>query len=492
MFEMRTNRKFRLSRPIGRESHQIAIARALMKVFRGETKRLIINIPPRYAKTEFLIHFVAYSLAIYPDCNFLYTSYAQSLAAKQTAIIRDIISSRFFNDLFHVKLNPQIRSKSDFETIAGGSVYAAGIGGQVVGRGGGIKYCTRFGGALLIDDAHKPSEAPSDVQRQAAIDWYESSMQGRRNDGPKTPMICIGQRVHEADLCNYLAQKKYEKWDVLSIPALDNQKHALDPETHTAEWLLNEQDTNPYIFAAQYQQNPQPAGGCLWKREWFLCLFNEPKIIGAFMTVDTAETDKSYNDATVFSLFGIYKVAHHGNEIENMYALHWLDCWELRVEPNELEDCLIQFYTDALGRKIPIWGIAIEKKSTGVTLFSIIKNIQGLKIIEINRTKVSGSKTTRYIEVQPILTRKLVTLPANAKHTEMCIKHCEKITANDSHRYDDIADTLYDGIKIGLIDMTIINLFIKSQQSNQEAIAAKVSSANQKIKQLKEARSWRL
>ncbi len=30
-----------------------------------------------------------------------------------------------------------------------------------------------------------------------------------------------------------------------------------------------------------------------------------------------------------------------------------------------------------------------------------------------------------------------------------------KITANDSHRWDDIADTLYDAVKISLIDKTL-------------------------------------
>src|ERR1700730_3437518 len=91
-FKLRTGHDFELSEPDGRESHYITICRELMKVFNGETTRLIINVPPRYGKTELLIHFVAWALARYPDSNFIYVSYAHSLAKKQTQTIRNIIN----------------------------------------------------------------------------------------------------------------------------------------------------------------------------------------------------------------------------------------------------------------------------------------------------------------------------------------------------------------------------------------------------------------
>jgi hypothetical protein len=47
-YRLRTGRLFELSEPPGRESHFITICRELTKVARGETKRLIINVPPRY------------------------------------------------------------------------------------------------------------------------------------------------------------------------------------------------------------------------------------------------------------------------------------------------------------------------------------------------------------------------------------------------------------------------------------------------------------
>ena len=38
----------------------------------------------------------------------------------------------------------------------------------------------------------------------------------------------------------------------------------------------------------------------------------EPNVLYSFITADTAETSKSYNDATVFSFWGIYEIESYG------------------------------------------------------------------------------------------------------------------------------------------------------------------------------------
>ena len=90
-YKLRCHRLFMLSDPIGRESHYISISKALTKVLDGEISRLIINVPPRYGKTEMLIHFVSWALAIYPDSNFLYVSYNLELAIEQTESMKNIV-----------------------------------------------------------------------------------------------------------------------------------------------------------------------------------------------------------------------------------------------------------------------------------------------------------------------------------------------------------------------------------------------------------------
>src|SRR5258708_14292300 len=185
-YKIRTGRDFELSKPEGRESHFITIARNLTQVFYGEILKNIIKIPPRYGKTELLIHFVAWCLAHYPDCNFIYTSYAHSLAKKQTQTVREIISLPAYRKLFGVTISESSSDLDNFETDQGGSVYAVGAGGTITGRGAGIKGVKRFGGAFLIDDIHKPDEAQSDTIREGINEWFYNTAQSRINS-PITP-----------------------------------------------------------------------------------------------------------------------------------------------------------------------------------------------------------------------------------------------------------------------------------------------------------------
>lgn len=453
-YYLRTGRRFDLSQPIGRESHYLTICRALVRVMKGETKRLMINVPPRYGKTELLIEFVAWALSQFPDSNFLYVSYSLGLAKKQTKTIRQIVGMNEYRDIFDVSLSDDTSAQGNFETSMGGSVYAAGADGEITGRGAGIKGCNRFGGCIVIDDIHKPSEVSSDTMRTSVNEWYFNTLQSRLNDPENTPIIFIGQRLHEDDLAANLI--KTGNWDTIIIPALDGAGNALHPEMHSITMLRNMQETMPYVFSSQYQQDPLPAGGGIFKPEWFYQMDDEPNLIATFITADTAETSKDYNDATVFSFFGIYKIAH-GDMESDILALHWIDCLELRIEPKDLEKEFLAFYASCMRHKIKPRIAAIEKKSTGVTLNSILKNIRGLTVMDIERTKTSGNKTTRFLEIQPIIASKQVSLPKEGKHTVMVLEHMRKITANDSHRHDDIADTLYDGVKLGIIDNIILS-----------------------------------
>lgn len=492
-FKLRTGKNFDLSKPTARECHFISICRELTRVFNGELDLLVVNVAPRYGKTELLIHFVAWCMARYPDCNFLYTSTTHNLAATQSEIIRDVIMLREYRDLFFVDIKKSSKAKFDFKTTENGGVYAAGLDGTIIGRGAGIRSAKRFGGAILIDDAHKESEVCSDVVRQGVIDRYEGTLASRRNDGFKTPIIAIGQSLHEADLMAHLREMvrkdKTGRKKLLSLPSLDAVNNALYPEVHTTEQLLEMKETTPYIFAAQHQQNPQPAGGGLFKKVWFPTLTNEPDIFAGFITADTAETEKEYNDATVFSFWGVYKIKH-GDLETDMYGLHWIDCVELHVEPKDLKNEFMQFYYTCMRHKVKPSLAAIEKKSTGTTLSSSLEDIPGLQILKIDRTRASGSKTDRFISMQSYIARKLVSLPAYGKHTQMCIEHCAKITANNTHRRDDICDTLYDAVKLALIDKTFINMHVNAANSKANEIVKTLANINQRRQSLRRESVW--
>lgn len=485
-YKLRTGREFKLSTPIGRESHYITIATALTRTINpNDIIRLVINCPPRYGKTELLIHFVAWAMARYPDSNFLYISYSHLLAKKQTQTIRQIMNLPEYKKLFGVQLTKESSAKDNFETTAGGAVYASGASGTVTGRGAGIQNCDRFGGAIVIDDIHKPKEVSSETIRKEILNWYKNTLQSRTNS-PTTPIIFIGQRLHEDDLPSNLL-KSYDgfKWDSVILKAMGTNGHALHPTMHDEKKLAKMQEVMPYEYSAQYQQDPQPSGGGIFKKDWFVLLEDEPDIFYTFITVDTAETDKTYNDATVFSFWGIYKIKDHQIETD-IIGIHWLNCYQCWVEPKDLESEFLQFYARAMAHKVRPAVAAIEKKSTGTTLVSILSDMRGIHIRDIERTKASGSKIERFLAIQSIVAAKRLSLPAYAEHTQQCVTHMTKITANNSHRYDDIADTCADAIQLSIIDKTIGTDYTFTH--NPDLLATKYAQHLDKLKQARQNR----
>ena len=201
-----------------------------------------------------------------------------------------------------------------------------------------------------------------------------------------------------------------------------------------------------------------------------------------FLTVDTAESTKDYADYSVFSFWGFYEIKENGR-FTGSYGLHWINCKQERIEPADLESELLDFYRVCLDFKTPPKFIAIERKSTGATLVSTLNRIRGLEIRDIERTKASGSKTARFFEAQPYVAKKLVSFPMHSKHTTMCIEHMRKITSNNTHQNDDIADTHYDAIKIAFIDKSLINMLISKDSNN--SIAKELNMANNRIDRLR-------
>lgn len=464
-FQLTTGRPFHLSSPEGRESHFISIARELTLAARMQSPSLIINVPPGHGKSVMLSMWVAWTLSKYPNSQFLYISYGHELAAKHTEFIRRIISCSAYRDLFNIHIRHDSKAKDFFQTTAGGSVKAFGSTGAITGQDGGLPNCDHFTGAVIMDDMHKPDEVHSETMRESVIKNYRETIV-QRPRAPNVPMIFIGQRLHEADLPSYLLSGKDERaWKSVVLKAIDDAGNALYPEVNPISQLKAKKEFNEYVFSSQFQQNPIPAGGALFKPNNFILLDDEPEILYTFITADTAETSKTYNDASVFSFWGIYKVMINEQDTGKL-ALHWLDCWEIRVEPKHLRDEFLSFYGDCMLHKVKPTVVAIEKKSTGVTLISVLEDTQGLDVREVKRTKASGSKATRYIEIQDIIASKLISFTSGAKHSKMCIDHMIKITANDSHAHDDICDTAYDAIKIALIDKT---LSINKKENNEQA-----------------------
>lgn len=406
--------------------------------------------------SELVKNFICWSYAWYDFCNNIYISYSHELASAHTHVIKQTIMMPIYRKLFNVEINRETSAKDFFKTTGGGAVAAFGSSGAITGRDAGLPGLDTYSGGVFIDDIHKPDEVHSDIIREKVKRNYIETIEPRCR-GINVPIVIIGQRLHQDDLFSYLlAGEDGNEWTHVNIQALDPANNARFPEVMPKEKLLNMKKHKPYVFASQYQQNPVPAGGGLYKEDDFPLLEHTPEILATFITADTAETDKEWNDKTVFSFWGLYAIKNKDIIVDDMYALHWLDCVQLSIEPKDLEAEFLDFWASCMTFKVKPQCAIIEKKSTGVTLVSVLKNTQGLKVIGIDRTAKSGSKTQRFIDMQQYIASKQVTLPLLGKHTKMVVDHMTDITANNTHRFDDIADTCYDAVKAAFIDKIII------------------------------------
>ena len=287
--------------------HHKKIFKALQDVVDGKCKRLIINMPPRYGKTETAIKsFISWCFALNPKCRFLHLSYSDMLVNDNSDTVRNIMREELYTTLFPKSaLASEKGSSKRWKTKAGGELYAVSTQGQVTGFGAGnvdedpseiadntlndwllngmseedaqeldqifemIDAQTNiFQGAILIDDPMKPEDAESDVVRERINLRFENTIRNRVNSR-HTPIIIIMQRLHEHDLCGYLMEKEPDEWTVLSLPAIQ-----VDPETgaekplwpmkHTLEELYRLREIDPIVFDTQYGQDPSPREGLMY------------------------------------------------------------------------------------------------------------------------------------------------------------------------------------------------------------------------------------
>jgi len=268
---------------------QLEIVKVLEKVLSGEITRLIINIPPRYRKTEIAVKmFISYCLAMNPKSKFIHLSYSDDLALDNSETIKDIIYSDCYQKIFPLNLKKDSKSKKKWYTEQGGGVYATSAGGQVTGFGAGksieeyeiediedsdIKYfleeypqdSSDFGGAIIIDDPNKPEDYFSTAILTRINERFDSTIKNRVNSR-FTPIIIIQQRTAPKDLSGFLLDQSNE-WHHLNLKALKNDGTALCDKFHTVDELLQIKERNERVFNNQYQQEPKPLEGLMYSLE---------------------------------------------------------------------------------------------------------------------------------------------------------------------------------------------------------------------------------
>jgi predicted phage terminase large subunit-like protein len=264
--------------------YQKLIFEQLERITSGESKRLMIFLPPRHGKSELVTNrYAAWRLKQDPKMNIIIGSYNQRLANRFSRKVRitweDSLSeppavagglTRRENKLKQdrqdnqdIKGNPdhpvhpvdsssafpasssfqrtpraRLNTVSEWETGLGGGVRAVGVGGGITGFGADL---------VIIDDPIKSrAEAESKTYRERVWEWFNDDLYTRLE--PNAAIILIQTRWHEDDLAGRLLREAQEEggehWDVISLPALAERSEDT-PVLNAVASTAYKQDSSP-------------------------------------------------------------------------------------------------------------------------------------------------------------------------------------------------------------------------------------------------------
>lgn len=421
------------ARPFVPAWHIDCVAEHLMAQTAGQIPRLLINQPPNSSKSiTAAVSWPAWEWLTAAHIRWIYASYSQGFAYRDSRKMRDLIQSRGgkpTGTLFERRgyqgvlallgqgwtLRDDQNAKGRYDTTAGGMRLAASVGSQVTGD---------HGDRLVIDDPTNPEQAYSDADRDRANRWWDSTMMSRFIDAKATATI-VQQRLHEEDMTGHLLAAT--GWHHLCLPAeyvpahpftypadtpfvLPSGEHVSgDPRTEGGELLdpvrlgedvLAEKRRVPSVYAGQFLQQPTPVGGGLFRKDWYADRrwktgFHRYLDLGwdrKAQSWDMAFKDTKGSDFVVGQLWGF----------------HGADCYLLAQVRGRFDFTTTCYVVQALTNfdLEASWKLVEDKANGTAVMNHLRRKIGGLVPIE-----PKGSKYARASAVAPFSASRNVILP---------------------------------------------------------------------------------
>lgn len=354
--------------------HIKAMAHELERCAKGDETRLMISIGPRYLKSFCAsIALPLWMLIRDPSAKIICVSYANGLAIDFSVKRRLLLEHPFMKQLApKLKISKKKNTEKLISTTKGGGIYTTSIGGTLTGFGGDF---------IILDDPGKPADMMSEAERHTVHSFYKNTVYPRLDDKENGCIIIVAQRVHSDDLTGHILEANPDEWEHLRIPAIETETtiyqigeneyykrpkgEPLHAERESLENLENTRvSVGSYNFEAQYQQDPTPEGGTLFKEIWLQRYSNGSHAVTFDNVIDSWDTAAGTGPNNAYSCctsWGIYK---------GRYYL--LDCQRFKLEYPDLLHKVIQL-TEVHNAQ----AVLVEHASSGVQLYQslILKNL---------------------------------------------------------------------------------------------------------------------
>lgn len=422
--------------------HLDLICEYLTLVGRREIRRLIINVPPRTAKsTVASICFPVWSWLDDPTSSYLCASYELDLASTHNLDRRRLITSAWFQSLFaeRFKLATDRNLVEEFTNDRGGAMLAASVNSRAMGRGGHT---------AIVDDPISATDVFSDVLRKQASDWFQNMLPQRLNDPATSPIIVIMQRVHEADPTGFLLETEPGEWKHIKLPLVAEENETwtfplsgrvvarrkgevLDPKRFPRK-VVEARKRNRLAWAGQYQQEPAPIEGNLIRRSDVRFYGGRDPQTGQrdaacpesfdqkIISVDAAFKDSATSDYVAVATIGVNGAKR--------YVLNVLNA---HLDLDATEQAILRDHA-LYG---PISATLIEDKANGPAIITHLReHVSG--VIALNP---EGGKLARMVATAPEFQANDWILDRTAAWTEPLL---QQLTMFPNARHDDMCDAI--------------------------------------------------
>jgi len=424
--------------------HHELVCEYLQLAYEREELRLIFCMPPRELKSRLVsVFWPAWCWAKDAGLSFILTSYSDSLSEELSVTRRNLLQSDWFQSTFpnQVRFSTDQNRREQYGNIRGGMMIATSTAGTLTGKGGDF---------LVVDDLLSPQQSYSDLERENANRYFDSTLRSRLNEPVRGGIIVVCQRLHEHDLPGHLIDSEPGGWTVVNMPMIaevDEQitfplsgrvierkaGDLLHPARFPKGWCDKQQKTlGRLVWSSQYQQRPSPIEGNLVKASDVRYFGGKDSATGerdpdlpeeferTIISVDCSFKDLSTSDYVALLVIGIVGSRRYVRHIVNAHL-------DLDGTENEIRSAHMNFG--------PISCVLVEDKANGSSVINHLKEeISGL--IAVNP---EGGKVSRMMAAAPEFQANNWFFDRTGAWTNKAI---DQLCLFPNARYDDIADAV--------------------------------------------------